>query len=174
MVIGMASSAAAMVIIPLHLLSMRHNGAYLLFLLRLWFLFTLSDSRQGIFRFAQSVKPLVFLAMAYLIWEERHRWPQPVLFRNFLPFFVLALISWFGSPNLFLSAQKMVSYFLLVYIIPMVVQRLLINEKERFLKGLVALGLIVLGSGVALRFVAPSFVFLPESVSVVCWVIPMA
>lgn len=158
MVIGIASSMAAMVFIPLHLLSMRHKGAHLLFLLGLWFLFTLSDSRQGIFRFAQSVKPVVFLATAYLVWEERHYWPQPAFFKSFLPFFGLAAISWFDSPIQFLSLQKMVSYFLLLYTIPMLVQRMLINEKERFLKGLVALGLIVLGVGLAFRFVAPGFV----------------
>jgi len=158
MVIGMASSMAAMIFIPLHLISMRNKGMYLLFLLGLWFLFTLSDSRQFAFRFAQNIKPVIFLATAFLIWEERNSWPQTSFYKSFLPFFGLAIISWFESPIQMLSLQKMFSYFLLVYTIPMIIQRLLIQDKQRFLKGLIALGLLVLLAGLTLRVVIPGFV----------------
>ncbi|MDP0995676.1 hypothetical protein, partial [Klebsiella pneumoniae] len=75
-VIGMASATAALVIIPLHLFTFRHKQAHLLLLLGLWFLFLLSDSRQYFFGFAQTVKPVAMVVVAYLIWEDRVYWPR--------------------------------------------------------------------------------------------------
>lgn len=158
MAVGMASSAAAMVVIPLHLLSMRNKQAYLLLLLGLWFLFLLSDSRQGFLRFAQSAKPLAMVVVSFLVWEERNYWPKSTFHKAFIPFFALAAYSWFDSPVPFISLQKMVAYFLLLFILPQLVHRLLELDKKRFLKGLVALGVLALLIGLALRFVAPGLV----------------
>jgi O-antigen ligase len=52
----------------------------------------------------------------------------------------------------------MTSYFLLLYVIQQLVLRLLITEKERFLKGLIAFGTLVLISGIGLKYIMPNIV----------------
>ncbi len=161
--IGAISSMAALVLIPLHLLSLRGKGEYLLMLIGLWFIFTLSDSRQGLFRFAQTVKPFAMLIISYMVWEERHRWPATHFFKAFVPFFAIAIVGWMSSPYQFTSAQKMLSYFLLLFTVPQLVQRLLLVEKERFLKLFIGLGSIILGLGLVLKYTLPGFVLFVES-----------
>ncbi len=163
MAIGMISSIAALVFIPLHLLSMQNKQAYLLFLLGLWFMMLLSDSRQYFFGFAQTVKPVVMLVVAFLIWSDRQYWPKTNLYTPFIPFFIVASISLVNSPLQFNSIQKMASYFLLLYVIPQIVTRLLLTEKERFLKGVIAFGIIVLIGGLLLRYVMPNIVIFRDT-----------
>jgi len=163
MITGMASTMAALVIIPLHLLSMKNKQAYLLFLLGVWFLMLLSDSRQYFFQFAKTVKPAVMLAVAFLVWSDRRFWPEIKLYSTFIPFFIVASISILDSPVQFTSIQKLASYFLLFYVIPQLVIRLLQTEKERLLKGLIAFGTLVLIIGIVLKYVMPGMVLFQES-----------
>ena len=162
MAVGIGSSMAALVVIPLHLLSMRNKQAYLLFLLGLWFMLLLSDSRQYFFSFAQTVKPVVMLVVGFMVWEERRNWPTFNLYSPFIPFFIIAGIAILDSPVQFTSLQKLASYFLLLYVVPQLVTRLLYTEKERLLKGLVAFGVLVLIAGLALRYVSPGMVYFKE------------
>lgn len=163
MAVGMASTTAALVVIPLHLLSMRNKQAYLMFLLGLWFMMLLSDSRQHFFGFAQTVKPVVMLTIAFMVWSDRKYWPEIRLYKPFIPFFIVASISLLNSPNQILSLQKMASYFLLLYVVPQLVIRSLQTEKERFLKGIVAFGLLILLGGLALKYVMPGIVIFEAS-----------
>ncbi|SMO35288.1 O-antigen ligase [Saccharicrinis carchari] len=157
-IIGMASSTAALVIIPLHIFTFRQKQAHLLLLLGLWFLFLLSDSRQYFFGFAQTVKPVAMVVVAYLIWEERAYWPKNHFYHSFILFFVIAVYCVFNSPVQFTSLQKTFSYFLVLFVVPQLVDRLLLINKERFLRGLVTTGTLVLLIGLALRFVLPGMV----------------
>ena len=135
----------------------------MLFLLGLWFMMLLSDSRQYLFGFAQTVKPVVMLTVAFLVWSDRRYWLQINIHSAFIPFFIVSIISLLNSPVQFTSIQKMASYFLLLYVIPQLVLRLLITEKERLLKGLTAFGTLVLIVGLALKYVMPDLVIFQET-----------
>ncbi|MCW3807476.1 O-antigen ligase family protein [Plebeiibacterium marinum] len=158
MLVGIFSATAAMVIIPIHIFLHRKKESYLLLLLGLWFLFILSDSRQYIFHFAQSVKPLAMVVTAFLIWEERNYWPKHNFYIPFTLFFIITLFCLQFSPIKFKSLQKMLSYFLLLYIVPHIVQQALYLNKVRFLKGIIATGALILIIGLALKYISPSLV----------------
>ena len=159
MIVGIASRTAAMLVIPLHLLSMKGKpNVHLMFLLGLWFIMLLSDSRQYFFAFAKTIKPIVMLAVAFLIWTERRYWSKTIVFSAFIPFFFTASISTFNSPIQFNSIQKLISYFIILFVIPQLIINLLQTEKERFMKGVVTFGTLVLLIGLVMKYVMPGIV----------------
>jgi O-antigen ligase len=156
--VGIVSPIAAMIFIPAYLLLLRRKGDELLWLLGVWFVFTLSDSRQGMFYFAEAVKPALLLMVVLLVYVRLQRWTSSEFSKGFAPFFAVTIVSLLQSPIPFTSFQKMASYFFLVYTIPLLVIRLLRWDKMRFLRGLIALCAIVLGGGLVLRLIIPDFV----------------
>lgn len=158
MALGIFTGPLAFAAVPIHMLIMRRKHQWIWLILGFWLILTLSDSRQGVFHFAQNLKTFVLLGLAYLYLtsekeEGWHRFIQP-----FIPFFVVAFISLFESPQLFYGFQKTFSYFLLLLVIPGTVRLIIKYERDRFLYNLILLGTLILAVGVALRFVYPGFV----------------
>ncbi|MDR2929043.1 MAG: O-antigen ligase family protein, partial [Cytophagaceae bacterium] len=159
MAVGIFARPLVFVVVPLHMFALKNRGEWLWLLIGLWVVFTFSDSRQAIFRFTQPFKPVMMVVLAFLFItfpKEKERFR---IFRPFIPFFIIAVLSIFnGSPQPFTSFQKTLSYLLLLLIIPGVVQLLLQYERKRFLFHLVMTGTLILGIGLALRFFYPGFV----------------
>ncbi len=158
MALGIFTGPLAFAAIPIHMLIMRRNHQWIWLVLGFWLILTLSDSRQGIFHFAQNLKTVVILALSYVYLtsekeEGWHRFIQP-----FIPFFLVAFISLLENPRLFYSFQKTFSYLLLLLVIPGTVRLIVKYERDRFLYNIILLGTLVLSLGVLLRFVYPSFV----------------
>ncbi len=156
--IGVFTGPGAYVIIPLHLLMLRQKGEWLVILLGLWLMLTLSDSRQGVFRFAQNVKPILMALLGVLYFMQSGAPKDWRFLKPFVPFFLVAAFCWLDSPVPMDSLQKMASYGLLLLVIPWLVDKLLEQDRERFLYHLVLLGTVVLLVGAAMKFVMPGFV----------------
>ncbi|MGQ1892042.1 O-antigen ligase family protein [Thermophagus sp. OGC60D27] len=157
--LGIFTGPLVYVVVPLHMLFLRNKGEWLWILLGLWVILTLSDSRQYIFGFAKNLKTVMMLAMAYLFILMPKIEKDPIRFvKPFIPFFLVAFISLVGSPVGFTGFQKTVSYILLLTVIPPLVDLLLTYERDRFLYHLVMVGVIILSTGIALRFLSPGFV----------------
>ncbi|WP_010663476.1 O-antigen ligase family protein [Marinilabilia salmonicolor] len=160
--VGAFAGPLVYVVVPVHMLILNKKGAILWILLGLWLVLTLSDSRQPVFSFAVNLKTAMMLVMGYLFLvmpkeEDALRFVKP-----FIPFFAVAFIALIGSPVAFQGFQKTVSYVLLLTVIPPTVNLLLTWEKERFLYHLIMVGVIVLATGLALRFISPGFVIFGE------------
>ena len=157
-VLGIFTGPLVYAAVPIHMLMIKKKGEWLWLLLGFWLVLTLSDSRQGMFRFAQDLKTILILVLTYLyltfpIEDKRYNFIKP-----FIPFFVVAFIALLSNPTMFNSFQKTLSYVLLLLIIPGIVHLLLKYERGRFLFHLVLIGALILGAGLALRFAAPGFV----------------
>lgn len=163
---GMVSSTFAMVLIPVHILMLRQESRYILYYLGFWFILILSDSYQRPLSFATSVKPLIAISITLLILQQSYKYPNYRFYQPFILFFIIAAYCLLESPIVFESVQKMASYFLLLFTIPTVINYLLNNYKELFLKHLVTLITIILLSGIVLKYIRPEIVmFLGERYS---------
>jgi hypothetical protein len=157
--VGAFAGPLVYVVVPVHMLILNKKGAWLWILLGLWLVLTLSDSRQPIFSFAVNLKTAMMLVMGYLFLVIPKDNKDPLRFaKPFIPFFAVAFIALIGSPVAFDGFQKTVSYVLLLTVIPPLVNLLLTWERERFLYHLIMVGVIVLATGLALRFISPGFV----------------
>ncbi len=157
-VVGVFSGPLAFLIIPIHLLFLYRQREWLWILLGIWFIFTLSDSRQFIFLFSQTVKILMMGVLGVLFFLDLKRKIDFYFFSPFALFFGIAGIAWLNSPIVFDSFMKMSSYALLLLIIPWLVNKALLSGRNSFLIHLVLLGTLVLLVGLILRVVSPSFV----------------
>jgi len=119
---------------------------------------TLSDSRQFIFLFSQTVKILMMGILGVLLFIDSKRKLDFYFFSPFALFFGIAGIAWLNSPILFDSFMKMSSYALLLLLIPRLVNKALLSGSDSFLVHLVLLGTLVLLAGLILRVVSPGFV----------------
>jgi len=156
--LGAFTGPLVYVAVPIHMLVIKNKGEWLWLVLGLWLVLTLSDSRQSIFSFATNLKTAMMLVMGYLFLimpKEGDAWR---FVKPFIPFFIIAFPSLFGSPLAFEGFQKTVSYFLLLLVIPGFVNLLLTHERDRFLYHLVMVGVIVLAAGIVLRSIYPEFV----------------
>lgn len=158
MALGIFTGPLVYAAVPVHMLIMRRKHQWIWLILGFWLILTLSDSRQGVFHFAQNLKTVIILALSYVYLtsekeEGWHRFIQP-----FIPFLVVAFISLLENPRLLYSFQKTFSYLLLLLVIPGTIRLIIKYERDRFLYNLILVGTLVLTIGLALRFIYPSFV----------------
>ena len=91
-----------------------------LLLILFWFILILSDNYG--FTFATSIKPvLITMVFGYAVFNLRVYYKENVVFKKFIPFFILALFLLVLSPSLLMSTQKYLSYVLVAYSIPLIV-----------------------------------------------------
>ena len=156
--LGIFTGPLAFAAVPIHMLLMRRKHQWIWLILGFWLILTLSDSRQGVFHFAQNLKTFVLLGLtyAYLTSEKEEGWHR--FLQPFIPFLVVALASMLENPRLFYSFQKTFSYLLLLLIVPGLVRLVIKYERDRFLYNLILLGTVILAVGITLRFVYPGFV----------------
>ena len=157
-VIGLFTGPLAYLIIPVHLVLLNQKGEWLIILLGLWLMLTLSDSRQEIFHFAQTLKIILMGLMGILFFTNKKEGKEWSFLTPFILFFIVASVAWFNSPTPFDSLMKMVSYAILLLAIPKLINQLIGTNRERLLSHLILLGTLILLTGVILKFVYPAFV----------------
>jgi len=159
MLVGIFAGPMVYLIIPIHMLILKSKGEFLWLLIGLWVILTFSDSRQFIFKFTQSFKPVMMVVLAFLYFTFPKENERFGFFKPFIPFFAIAILAMFNDhPQIFTSFQKTLSYILLLMVVPGIVKLLLQYERDRFLFTLIMTGLLILGIGLMLRFLYPGFV----------------
>lgn len=156
--LGVFSGPLSYLIIPAHLILLFKKKEWLLILLGIWLMFTLSDSRQYVFLFAQTLKILMMGVLGVLFLLASKKKSDFYFFSPFIFFFSVAVIAWLNSPIVFDSFMKMSSYALLLLVIPWLINKALIFNRDYFLIHFVLLGTLVLFSGLFLKVVSPGFV----------------
>lgn len=156
--LGIFTGPLAYLAVPLHMYLLKGKGEWLWLLLGFWLVLTLSDSRQAVFGFAQNLKSVLMLALAFFYFTFNPKEEGYNFFKPFIAFFAVVFFALLENPRMFYSFQKTFSYLLLLLVIPGVVYLLLRYERDRFLFNISLLGSLILATGVVLRFVMPDFV----------------
>ncbi len=119
--VGQLGSGPFYVIGGITLVILWRKQMYLEILMGFIFILVLSDSLQHETDFAKDFKNVYILILAAIAIIERGRFGTlNRIYVYFLPFFAVAIVSMFYSPDLLVSAQKTFSYFLLVLAVPQI------------------------------------------------------
>ncbi|MGD1847264.1 MAG: O-antigen ligase family protein [Salibacteraceae bacterium] len=159
--VGIVSAEASYGIIPLIVLALRRKGRYAEILLGFLFILIISDSRQYSLSFAVSLKNVYIVLMALILYIDRSKFqPMSNLIKGFVPFFVISTIALIQAPGdeLFISVQKMLSYILLLLVVPNFLLLSYRLQGESFLRNLVWLGTLILFLGIVFRILNFDFI----------------
>lgn len=159
--VGMLFAPATYVLIPLVLLLFQRRKMYLEMLIGFFVILIFSDSRQMAFRFAADVKDvyLVILALFMFMDMKSFRPGQRIFFR-FLPFLVAATLFLTMSDIILESAQKTLSYLLLLVVVPNYLVYAWKNEGVGAMRKLIWTAVLILVAGFVFRMVQPDYVTL--------------
>lgn len=126
------------------------------------FMLFLSDSHNDVIHyFAKDAKEIYILMLAiFLFVNGKDFRPFNLFFVRFIPFFIVAIICIFYTPdeNLSTSIEKTTSYILLLFSIPSYVQRAYMDHGKNFFKTLAYLCAGIILCGFIFRFIDPNLV----------------
>ena len=116
-----------------------------------------SDSRAGMFEFAVNAKIGFILLFALLViskWKHLKNRSNK-LFRYFLPFLIFGIITSFWSHDFTVGIQKSISYGLVFFLVPLVVNAA--ADKEYFGLDMILYFLVFLTAGLVINLILPDF-----------------
>lgn len=120
----------------------------------LFYILVLSDSWSPSMAWAGNVKDIYMVMLALFFFFNKKEFPvKNNLFYPFIPFFVLAAILTLRSPAPAESILKYLSYILVFTVLPNYYTKLLTDNYERFLKGLVYTATCLLLYGFMMIFI---------------------
>lgn len=137
---------------------MLNRGMYLEILLGFFLILIWSDSRSASLQFAATIKNMYLPFIALITLKEMRAQLHVIQFyKYFIPFFCIAVITIFLSPNMSLSFQKTVSYILFIVFIPNYI--LIVYQKYgiTLFKSLVYFAALILSIGILINFINPDF-----------------
>ncbi|MDF2437026.1 MAG: hypothetical protein K0Q95_1402 [Bacteroidota bacterium] len=166
LLVGIYGGPLIYLILPATLYLLLKKGMYEEILIGYLFILVLSDSSVDSLLFAKNVKN-VYIVILSLIFFTQSAGFQPFnkLYRIFIPFFAMALITMmfgFNESFFFTSVQKTISYILSFMVVPNFVAKLFNDEGEDFLRRFIFFLFTVLAVGFLLRLVSPEIALLPE------------
>ena len=130
-------------------------------LIGFFYMLILSDSRLYQLAFAASVKNIYILFIALITIKELKTMEHQIsIFKQFIWFFLVALICIFYSPTPSISFQKTLSYFLLFAFLPNYFLFVYLKYGEQLFKGLIFLGVMILILGLVFGLLSPGIVTL--------------
>lgn len=119
------------------------------------FMLLMSDSRTESLFFFQDAKKVGLLVLGGIVILASRRYvvDRNVIFMLFLPFLIWSLlITIFRSPELVTGLQKIISYSLLFFSIPLIVQIMMKEDSQRFLRALIIFIGLYLSLGILAYF----------------------
>jgi len=144
-------------LIPVTVILFKRNNLYIELFLGFWFILILSDNLSYSWLFAKKIKDIYFLIIAGLfLLDIKNFYPLNDLFKRFIPFFIIALISLIYSETLVVSSQKTLSYVLFFFVIPNFFIKMYQLEKDELYRKLIFFVLTILFICLLLRFVDPA------------------
>jgi uncharacterized membrane protein YGL010W len=153
---GMISSAANLVVVPLTLLLFYKKEFEAEMLIGFLIVLTFSDSRLFSFQWAGQVKNIYILLIALMTYKlYREDFVKVKIHLFILPFILIASYCIFYSPNISVSIQKTLSYFLLFFSVPNMFSYLYNKYGQELIKGLVIGVFLILVAGLLLKYVSP-------------------
>lgn len=120
----------------------------------------LSDSRQPGLAFAGQVKEVYIVLLTVFVLLNSRKFDLTTTFiKPFIPFFAIAVVCIFFSERIvFVSIQKTLSYFLIMFIVPVYLNEIFRREGTAELKRLIMFGSFLLLLGLIMKLVRPELV----------------
>mgnify|MGYP006120386307 CR=1 FL=1 len=137
---GFASSFAGTLVALIITLLIVKAEKWSLLIVFFFAILTFSDSRLGMFSFSTMVKPVLTLLLGLLalfFYSKSTRAPR--LFRSFTPFILCTIYGLLYSPMLEVSAQKALSYGMIIILVPLFAFMAYKKDKLRFLENIIFL-----------------------------------
>ena len=158
---GFASSFAGTLVALIITLLIVKAEKWSLLIVFFFAILTFSDSRLGMFSFSTMVKPVLTLLLGLLalfFYSKSTRAPR--LFRSFAPFILCTIYGLLYSPMLEVSAQKALSYGMIIILVPLFAFMAYKKDKLRFLENIIFFIMVVMGTGVLLSRIFPEEMYL--------------
>jgi O-antigen ligase len=143
-IVGMISTEISIVVILTHLILFFNKQRYFEALFGMFFLFALSDNLEELWSFASVVKPyylLVFGALCIFKYKDLIKFPMIV--RHFSIYLLIALVCIYYSVDAFVSIQKVISFFLILLVVPNIVLHEYRRLGKEFFSDIVAYTVII-------------------------------
>ena len=113
----------------------------------------LSDNRHDQMSWAGHLKEVYIVFLGVFLFLDRKSFENSNnFFQRFIPFFVVAVYCAFDSPDIFLSLQKTLSYFLLLAVVPNYVTKLYLEDAARFFRMIFGVASLILFTGLVLYY----------------------
>ncbi len=168
-------------VIPLSVILLKMRNMYTELLIGMIVLMVLADSWQDSMDWASDLRNIYFFMLAFLFAFNQKQFPyRNRLFYPFIPFFILAAVLLFRSPVFTTSAMKTVSFVLSYSILPFYFIKVLHEDRDRFIKGIVYAITLLLVYGFVMMFAFPDAAYLigryrgvmgnPNSLGMLCQV----
>lgn len=112
---------------------------------------TFSDSRMEYFFFSIRVKPLLVLflgVVAVVLYGKQNKTPK--IFLSFIPFLLCGAYGLIFSPMFSISVQKLLSYGMLILLVPLFTSLAYEKDKLKYLEYFIFFGTLMLGVGLIL------------------------
>ena len=154
--------AAVMVLVPITIILLRQKEDWAGVLMCMLVVLALSDVRKDIpsMAYFKTVKNICVVLMAgFFLIAQRRFVPQARVFPIFLPFFLYSAFPLLFSPDLSTGVQKTISYALIFLVVPNYVLFCYRSRGWEFFRHLIFLIVLLLLSGLVLRFVSPNHAF---------------
>jgi len=164
LIMGMFLKASLFVLIPVSILLFMKQRMYIEVLVGFWFILILSDSFLPSLSFAKDFKVIYVLLFAGFIMIRRG---EMIITRNqiitlFLPYFLLAFLMCFRSPEPAVSFQKALSYFLMFMFIPSAVNYFVATQERDFYRKLIFFGTFLSLLGLFFKYTGADWVYLAD------------
>lgn len=129
---------------------------YFEILLGFFFILILSDNLSYTTDFAKVFKNAYIVLLALIsIFDRKRLSATNSLFKYFVPFLVISVISLFFSPYMFTGFQKTLSYALIVLTVPQFFVHAFKERGEIVVKDFIYMGVLMIVIGFAFRFISP-------------------
>jgi O-antigen ligase len=152
--IGIYARPASLFVIPLFFLILWKKELHQEILLGLYCILIFSDSFY--MPFAKDVKPIIVLIVGFLFLINTNIFhPTALIYKAFIPFFILIVILLSIAPRVSISAEKVLSYILLYMAIPSYILSAYRKNGKTFLKSLIFVGVSILLIGFLYRIIMP-------------------
>jgi len=164
LIVGAFLGPTYLAFIPLTTLLFIRRNYLLEMLLGFWFILILSDSSVYSLEFAKTIKPLFILLVALGFFIKRKSIIEvgnPIV-KSFLPFIFWSFVVIIFSPGIGVCFQKTLSYALLLFLVPYLVNWSMKFERDNFLRSVVYFGAIILLACLVYSFFAGEKAFLEE------------
>jgi O-antigen ligase len=145
----------AVILVVVSFISWLRQKKHLELFVGFWLILTFSDSALFFFQFAPVVKAVVAVIVAFVLFTQAEI-KYGKFFFAFLPFFLYALlISSLHQASFFISVQKILSYFILILVVPSFMAYLRKQDEDRLFQYLMYTGFGVLAVSLLLLIVYP-------------------
>lgn len=155
--VGKFSTPAFFVLGTASILLMWRKAMYFEILLGFLFILILSDNLRYTTDFAKVYKNVYIVMLSAIVLFDRENFrPFNGVFKYFLPFILVSLIGLYLSPTAFTSAQKTLSYLLLLFAVPQFIVFSFREHGPKAIKDILFFGLVLILIGFVMRYTDPS------------------